>query len=153
MQREEVGLGGEEEVVHVEEHLVVLGEHQIEVLERLGVDERVDAVLVAFGLDVGKGRVAALDARVLLQLLEHVLGHLQVVVVVGRLVQVVGRLEELGPQRMARPVHAVVEQHRLGQEVVLLHYLMQILVHLDGALDVALHHLNAFFCSICQLLN
>jgi len=136
-----VRLGGEHELVQIKAHIPLLREHQEKVLEQLGEHERIHPVLARLGAHVPDGRVAARGARVRLQLVEGARGDRQVVVVPGGGVEEVGALEELGPERVSRPVGRVVEEDGLRQEVVPLDDLVQGCVHLDGASEVALEHL------------
>lgn len=150
-------LGGEDEVVQVQDELRRIGEHQKEVLERFGQYERVHAVLVLAGAQIVDGRKAAWHASVFLECLQCLFGHLQVVVVAGSLVQEVGGLDEFGAQMVLAPVdlcpqkrnissmlvnqlykiYLKVKRKCLRNERVHLHHLVQHLVRLHGRLQIA----------------
>ena len=57
-------------------------------------------------------------------------------------VEEVGGLDELGSERVLRPVHPEVGGESFRQEVVALYDLIQHLVNLNRSLDVAFQHLH-----------
>lgn len=93
---EHVSLGGEDgrSIVLVER--VVLVEDEEEVLERLRRSEGRLLVFEDARAEIENGGETTLDARAVVDVVQHLLGELEVEVVLGRLVKVQRRLDELG---------------------------------------------------------
>ena len=144
-------LGVEYPLVKVEVLVGVVLEQQVEVLERLGQEEALHLVLWPHIVHIGHvvhGRVAArVDARILLERLEYAPAVLLVLLLLGDLVQVVERLDRLGPQQVVSIGVTHIHVDRGRRKAIELHNLRteagrHQLVHLVAGLGELLGQLH-----------
>src|SRR5690242_8620418 len=107
-------LGVEDYILEIER--VRRREEQVEILERLRKQKTLHRIGFLFRDHALKRRVTGISAAVLHEVSPHLLAHAQVPYVLRVVIEVVSRLDDLGPQWIARGfdrLRAIVKDFRL----------------------------------------